>query len=127
MREADSTAARSFPPGNSGGPIEAVGVGFDQPHLVGFRRVIPAAPLKLGGRQLRLGRPQAFPPGNSGGPIEAPSCDASPATYPTPFPPGNSGGPIEALSYNTFFLICSPFPPGNSGGPIEAALSALTG
>ena len=63
----------AFPPGNSGGPIEAK------------RGKIPSG----------AGRRQ-FPPGNSGGPIEAhTSARMRYATSP-PFPPGNSGGPIEA-------------------------------
>ena len=61
-----------FPPGNSGGPIEAPCV--PPPHSAaapGFRRVIPAAPLKLPSRHRRVQNHHQFPPGNSGGPIEA--------------------------------------------------------
>ena len=89
--------APEFPPGNSGGPIEATWFQLSTTILLlCFRRVIPAAPLKR------------IPPDR------APPAAAR-------FPPGNSGGPIEAIAYSVYDTnFVKEFPPGNSGGPIEA-------
>ena len=87
-----------FPPGNSGGPIEARSRWRGRVWRPrGFRRVIPAAPLKRVARAEPRIDVARFPPGNSGGPIEAAREAVAAAPRLVRFPPGNSGGPIEAV------------------------------
>ena len=86
-----------------------------------FRRVIPAASLKLAAAGDATHTGIAFPPGNSGGLIEAGRSAGSRARGPWWFPPGNSGGLIEArTSRQRSPAPHRQFPPGNSGGLIEA-------
>ena len=104
--------SRKFPPGKSGGLIEAMGsfVGILQEHD-GFRRVNPAASLKLP-MACDARRPDAmFPPGKSGGLIEAlvVRTPRSPQAA-TGFPPGKSGGLIEAAAEH-----------GGTGGPARVS------
>ena len=81
--------AGPFPPGNSGGPIEAITRGNNRSvRWICFRRVIPAAPLK---------------------PMMSSCCHV----FASLFPPGNSGGPIEARSFQSIsFLSPCAFPAG---------------
>ena len=86
-----------FPPGKSGGLIEAwyADLGDHAARCgTGFRRVNPAASLKLG--------------------------PAAPSTAPRAFPPGKSGGLIEADQALHHRAVLLSFPPGKSGGLIEA-------
>ena len=111
-----------FPPGKSGGLIEAAS------------------------RLLGPGVGRLFPPGKSGGLIEAQRCGCASLRTWRPFPPGKSGGLIEAWlvsdyedEYGPGFRRVNPaaslkpsaknpgslssaprFPPGKSGGLIEA-------
>ena len=112
-----------FPPGKSGGLIEArpawaassacswsfrrvnpaaslkrhgEAIGFSIQD--GFRRVNPAASLKRSQGQRQVDHRGQFPPGKSGGLIEAWHRSVSGAAFGTRFPPGKSGGLIEAES-----------------------------
>ena len=88
--------ARAFPPGKSGGLIEARVASYNSTFLYWrFRRVNPAASLK----RLR-GSDNNY--------------------YTDPFPPGKSGGLIEAQPTKFDWKENVKFPPGKSGGLIEA-------
>ena len=87
-----------FPPGKSGGLIEALLLLADAVDGgLRFRRVNPAASLKprpLCGPSWPAGN--VFPPGKSGGLIEAVWRSRRGCYRHRPFPPGKSGGLIEA-------------------------------
>ena len=79
-----------FPPGKSGGLIEAQRLPLHSSRWAGcFRRVNPAASLKHDSRRSEPGFPDlvVFPPGKSGGLIEAPYL-----SRPSLIPPRVSAG-----------------------------------
>ena len=90
-----------FPPGKSGGLIEA-----------------------LPNSRSRRFTGSLFPPGKSGGLIEARSRSATVAMAAKVFPPGKSGGLIEARRIGRISNLAFTFPPGKSGGLIEAQIDS---
>ena len=110
-----------FPPGKSGGLIEArcpclrAAV---QPRR--FRRVNPAASLKPDVPALAAPEAPEFPPGKSGGLIEAP-WHGSFAARPERFRRVNPAASLKPCFFGLFLGPASQFPPGKSGGLIEAS------
>ena len=145
-----------FPPGKSGGLIEAVSCATSRtPAPAGFRRVNPAASLKRSVPRVqpyspvrssfRRVNPAASlkPQKTRGGRAQSvagfrrvnPAASLKPGRRPVGrrhgeagFPPGKSGGLIEA---SRFTRISRPaprwFPPGKSGGLIEARTPGVAG
>ena len=96
-----------FPPGKSGGLIEAAGTVGGGSSVASFRRVNPAASLKRfrasdGDRFHRAPRFRRVNPAASLKPLLAESIPTCPARM---FPPGKSGGLIEA---SCLVFQCSP-------------------